>query len=146
MMEIINSNYTARIRAPSLSHIQSCLPNSVLYMHKPFMLKYSLKGVTILIFNSFKVRIMGKSNSHSEIFHEIIARVPNLDIVEDLKLMCHSVISKLPYNSINLHALGSANFNVNIELFPAAQFKHEGKESVNLFSTGKIVIMGVKSL
>ena len=56
------------------------------------------------------------------------------------------VSDQLATTNINLHKLDYRDFSVEMELFPAAKLRHGGPEHVNVFSNGKVVITGVRSL
>ena len=63
------------------------------------------------------------------------------DLSQDL--ITHQLLITTP---INLHKLNYHDFSVEMELFPAAKFRHDGHEHVNVFSNGKVVITGVRNL
>ena len=52
----------------------------------------------------------------------------------------------LSNTNINLHKLDRRHFQVEMELFPAAKLIHAGREHVNVFHNGNIVITGVCDL
>ena len=47
---------------------------------------------------------------------------------------------------MNVQKIENKNYRVDSELFPAARLVHFNPLSVNLFSSGKVVVMGLKGL
>jgi len=118
---------------------------SKFYNHRPRMLKYNKDGISILIFTSLCFRIMGKGEKHEQVMQEFIRSLP---------WSCHvSILSKsmtmtyqLPIYHINLHNLNRDYFQVELELFPAAKLLHSQKSHVNIFHSGKVVLLGMRSV
>lgn len=115
------------------------------YKHRPYMIKYHDKGITLLIFTSFKFRLMGKGDLHVQVLEDFLRKLPwksKFSITTSNMTIAHH----LPETLINLHKLSRQHFQVEMELFPAAKLIHPRQEHVNLFHTGHIVITGVHDL
>jgi TATA-box binding protein (TBP) (component of TFIID and TFIIIB) len=120
------------------------------------MIKYRSEQVTLLIFTSFRFRLMGGGGNHVRVLRKFIASLPWRDEVnnkvteENLRLSNMTVTHQLPYDNINLQLLAkrdSRHFRVELEIFPAAHWLHgSGGEHVNIFHTGRVVITGVPSI
>jgi TATA-box binding protein (TBP) (component of TFIID and TFIIIB) len=113
------------------------------YQHKPVMVKFRSRNVTLLIFTNFKFRLMGGGDAHMETLQDFLQPLPWNFVVTRISLTNTTAVHQLPYH-INLHKLrNNDRFSVDMELFPAAKFRHNGREHVNVFHTGQVVITGV---
>lgn len=120
------------------------------YQHRPRMIKYRNANVTLLIFTSLRFRLMGSGESHWQVLNDFLHSLPcgeELKVKkEDLVLSGMTVTHQLSRKNINLRSLNE-DFRVELELFPAAQWLHgRGKEHINVFHTGSVVITGVTSI
>ena len=115
------------------------------YSHRPRMIKYRKHGITILIFTSFKFRVMGKGDHHARILEEFLHSLPWKSTISEMTRNM-TVSHHLPNTNINLHKLDRDHFQVEMELFPAAKLIHAGSEHVNVFHSGNIVMTGVCEL
>ena len=119
------------------------------YQHKPRMIKYRHEGITILIFTSLRVRLMGGGETHAAVLRLFLDSLPwPIAVVgTELRLSNMTVTHHLPF-CLNLHKLIShhKHFSTELEIFPAAKFLHGGREHVNVFHTGRIVITGVRDI
>lgn len=105
------------------------------YNNTPTMKLYKINNCTMLLFANGKSRIMGKPTSINDFIEN------NSFLISNLKLVTMTVTYTLPYK-VNLHKI-SKPFSYEFELFNAAYIKLP--EHVNIFASGKIVILGVKS-
>jgi TATA-box binding protein (TBP) (component of TFIID and TFIIIB) len=141
---LINSNYKAKILFPySLYEASRILTNSKLYTSRPTMLKYRIYDITILLFRSGSVRLMGRGTNHLQALDHVLQLLPATSIQVSLNLMSSTWVYKLPFK-VNLHMLDYPTFMTELELFPASKFRHTGTEHANIFSSGKVVITGAK--
>lgn len=116
------------------------------YQHKPRMIKYRSEGVTLLVFTSLRFRLMGGGENHMRVLHEFLQRLPWNLFVSDINVSTMTVTHHLGMR-VNLHKLDARHFSSELELFPASVWLHGiGRENVNIFHTGRIVITGVRSI
>jgi TATA-box binding protein (TBP) (component of TFIID and TFIIIB) len=142
---LTNTHYKTNLYFPyTLTEASHLLTNSKLYTGRPTMLKYRVEGITILLFRSGNVRLMGGGTNHSQALDHILRILTNASLQSPLKLMSMTWVYHLPFK-INLHMLDYPTFMTELELFPASKFLHNGKEHANIFSSGKVVITGTKS-
>lgn len=125
---------------------------TTVYNHKPYMVRYRRRGITLLIFNNLKFRIMGQGEAPLSVLNEFIDKLPatwrDELKVENLKLASMTLVHTLPA-PINPHKLcrDVTKFHTEWELFPAVKWlRAGGGVHVNVFHTGKVVAMGVKSI
>ena len=114
------------------------------YNHRPTMVTYRDEGVTLLIFTSFKFRLMGKGEKHKRVLQDFLRKLPWKARVSEMS--CTMTVSHSLNTHINLHTLDRTHFQVELELFPAAKLRHSGREHVNVFHTGKLMITGVRDV
>jgi TATA-box binding protein (TBP) (component of TFIID and TFIIIB) len=129
----------------NLRELHMLLPHSKLYEGRPTMLKLKNHGVTILIFSNYTVRVMGTGDLHNHVFQKLLEKIPYSAQTKPFQLMSHSVTHKFDFK-INLHKLTTNRFSVELEIFPAAVYKHTGQMHANIFQSGAVVITGVKIL
>ena len=146
-MHIVNTNFRARITCPyTLQQLYKLLPPNKLHAHRPFMICCKLQGVCILIFTSLYVRIIGAGDKHLHVFNKLISHIPDVQIIQQPRLMTYTLTHQLTHTNIVLRALDTNYFDVTFELFPAVKFRHDGKEHINIFASGKLVITGARDL
>ena len=132
-----------------------------IYNHRPTMAIFKRSGMTIMVFTSFKCRIMGLPIVHGErkslndlmkmassILRQWICEIKE-DWGEDVGLidftfltstMTHKIPSLINFHK-NQHCL-----NFDLELFCGAKFTSAPPSThVNVFSTGQVVATGLKS-
>jgi hypothetical protein len=118
------------------------------YAKRPRMIRFRQEGVSHQIFNNFKFRLMGGGDKHRHVLYTFLERLPfNVDVVGDLQLSTMTVTHRYTHQQgFNLLRLLRSHFRVELGLFPTAKWLHPyGRENVNLFYTGSLVITGVKS-
>ena len=145
-MRVECRNYHGSISVPGhMVSLEDLVPYaSKFYNHKPRMVTYCKEGVTILIFTSLKVRLMGKGESHKRVLHEFLRSLPWKARIGEMN--CTMTVSHSLEMCINLHKLDRRHFQVELELFPAASLIHSGREHVNVFHNGKVVVTGVRDV
>ena len=116
------------------------------YNHRPRMISYKKDDITLPIFTSFKFRLMGKGGHHHLILHDFLAKIPWKCHINSKMTMNMTITHQLLSTHINLHKLNRHYFQVEMELFPAAKLIHNGREHVNVFHNGHIIITGVRNL
>lgn len=112
----------------------------------------ALDGFTLLLFNSGQLRIMGKLTlNHAQ---EFLNSIHNIYTCIETPLNCTTQTFVFQIDKtlvpINLHNLSNrfgenCNFSFLPELFPAFSIKLWKPVHVNLFSTGKVVVLGKQS-
>ena len=116
------------------------------YNHRPRMIRYKKDDITLLIFTSFKFRLMGKGENHLIILHEFMSKLPWKCHAKSNMTLNMTITHQLLSTHINLHKLNRHYFQVEMELFPAAKLIHCGREHVNIFHNGHIVITGARNM
>lgn len=115
------------------------------YSHRPKMVKYQNDGITLLIFTSLRFRLMGKGDFHKRVLETFLQSLPWISQISAMTSSM-TITHQLPLDHINLHKLDKNYFQLEMELFPAAKLLHSGREHVNVFHTGKIIIIGVRDM
>jgi len=128
---ITNVNYKARLVDASLVKFPAG-------QQPPYQLIYPLSnGAKMLVFGSGKCRIMGLKSE----------KMPNLPFpIKDLTIQSASAVMYLNRN-VNLKQLAKVcKSTFEPELFPALRLHAYDPLCVNVFSNGKITILGLKQL
>ena len=111
-------------------------------MYKPRMIKLKYKDCTILVFNSLRARIIGKEKIDADFLRDFTLKY--MCKVKNFRIQCMTVVYN--HKPLNLSLLdNNSNLQNNMELFPAVTCKYN-KFHFNIFSSGKIVITGLKCL
>lgn len=106
------------------------------YKGRPTMILFKNFDNTVIIFKSLKGRIMGNPNKMKETLDNLPFDIANVHV--------QTCTYTHDFNhEINLQKLNNS-FHYEAELFPAAYSTIFGAH-VNIFHTGKIVVIGVKS-
>ena len=138
---IVNINYKARVRNVDI------LKKIPFRASKPFQFTYKTKtGYTVIIFPNGTARIMGCKEHPSDLkeffpFDMVIERVQSA-----------TIIIQIENANINLVAMAqrivSCGYKCQLEqeLFPALRYTSWNPLCVNVFASGKIVILGLKVL
>lgn len=118
--------------------------------YRPSQIVINFDICTFILFRTGNCRIMGKSSSYEEVFCILNYIVSLLDsmILSSLTCVSQTAIIQLHTYSLNLHKLCRVIPN-NIfepELFPSLSIDYFKPLHVNLFSTGKIVVLGKDAL
>ena len=140
------TNYHGRSLIPPNLQLKDLEPFATQYYnHRPTMIKYYHDGVTLLIFTSFKFRLMGAGNQHLFVLSKFLEMLPvKIEIGE--YHVTYTVSYQLPIKHVNLHKLSPEYFHYEPELFPSAYLRHEGREHVNIFASGKTLMTGIRDL
>jgi TATA-box binding protein (TBP) (component of TFIID and TFIIIB) len=136
-MEIVNINYKGKI-ACKISTLNFSKQRS-----SPQQLVYNCaNGEKLLVFTSGKCRLMGcKTPICSTSDLPIPVMLTNISSITLVMKLDKSI------NLINLaNKLGSKKCTYEPELFPAVRLTAFNPLCVNVFASGKIVILGVKTL
>lgn len=138
MYSITNQNYKGKINSngKTLSEFSTIWDGKLYY--KPRMVVVAYEDKKILIFNSFKIRIMGKGENHRDILR-------NTFKAYDIELMSMTVKIDLGF-SINLHKQYHNKIINTLELFPALNLRTHNKIHVNIFASGKCILTGVRHI
>lgn len=115
------------------------------YKHRPHMIKYQKDGITLLIFTSLRFRVMGKGESHIQVLEDFLRSLPWRSQFSSLTNSM-TITHQLPLDHINLNKLNKKYFQLELELFPAAKLLHSGREHMNVFHSGKIIILGARDV
>ena len=83
---------------------------------------------------------------NNSVFKTLESYIPDVKITIQHTLMAYTISQQLTHNNIVLRALNTEFFDLTLELFPAAKYRHTGKEHVNIFASGKVIITGVRVL
>jgi TATA-box binding protein (TBP) (component of TFIID and TFIIIB) len=146
--QVVNANYRASLnKTLDLNHISTVIPNSKI-CNKPFQLIIKDKEGVVLLFSNGKLRTMGCIDELDATF--LTYKYSTL-IVPDVypTIYFQSMTVKVTLaNAINLYILKNLipESQYEPELFPAVLVHQFKPISVNIFSTGKIMICGIKEL
>lgn len=124
----------------------------VKFINRPTMAKFYYEGVTILIFTSLKCRSMGLPLNctndldliiarHKEIIFDFTCKFPWALELRDVSLSTATVTHQMPF----IVSLQADYFTFEPELFCGAKLKINDRAHVNVFISGKVVCLGVKS-
>jgi TATA-box binding protein (TBP) (component of TFIID and TFIIIB) len=145
-MEVVNAVYHGDLeRHVDLLELHNKLPNSKHYTHKPVMVLLKEDGATMMIFGSGKFRIMGMVDELDATF-KVISVFSKIGYgFPVIKLQTMTV--KFRIKPVNLTFLSKLiESQLELELFPALLIKKYKPISVNVFSSGAVVICGVKDM
>lgn len=159
--QCVNQVYRGQIQIPSeilfdKLILTKCLKNSTVsyYGRKPRMYSIQSKGKwTFLLFSTGKYRIMGSNINLEDIVTSISLCLPNVKslhpILQTETFVCNLGKSVNLYNFFNSSTTTDSDINLHMayepELFPALQILDWNPININLFHTGKVVIMGRNS-
>ena len=129
---IVNINYKASTDKSNVKHLE-------FRQNKPQHFLYIGVGFKIIIFKTGKCRIMGCRKPITETlpFNIIIERLQSVTLSCDLGF---------PINLMKLSVTMAEECVYEPEIFPTLRYTKYNPLCVNVFSTGKIVILGVKTL
>ena len=115
-----------------------------LYVQRPRMLRIRYDQVTILIFPNGKVRFMGKPHEEFELVL-LFSKITDMDL-DWMKLISETITLKLdvscPINLLDYAHTHPHLFTFEPELFIGMHVSYFKHAHVNIFSTGKVVILG----
>jgi len=139
-MIVVNINYKGQLAAGELSKIEPFKEKIKPPVQK--VIETSLDGVRMMVFPSGKFRLMGVKQP--------LTSYDGLPLMPATMTLQSATIVGNYGESINLRALAADLTSrwciYEPELFPAARLLEFNPLCVNVFSTGKIVILGVKEL
>lgn len=150
-MEFVsNANFKGELNeVMDLEEMHMKIPNSVLHI-KPRQLVVKDEKGTLILFGSGKFRTMGcidylEASSLACKYLEMAVAIPFLSF-PFITLQSYSLRSQLGFR-INLNKMAD---NVSCvyepELFPALRLKEYKPTSVNVFTTGNVIVFGLKHL
>ena len=120
--------------------------NVIYYKTAPVQIIIKFQYCTFLLFSSGKCRFMGKAN------FDIISNLLN-DIINtlDTSIITYPIIKSQTVSfslnrQVNLHKQNIPHSLYEPELFPAVSIYKFSPLHVNLFSTGKVIILGCNAL
>ena len=128
---IVNINYSGQL-CGSTKHLK-------FRKFKPIQFIEKCDDYTIIIFKSGKCRIMGCKK-------KLCYLKPLRFKIENIKVQSVTVVEKLN-QILNLHKLSvmlDCDAMYEPELFPALRFLKFNPMCVNIFSTGKVIILGIR--
>ena len=150
-VDVVNVNYRSCHDKPvNLKNLHLLLPNISTLHQKPAQLVIKDEKGTVLFFSSGKMRIMGCPDELDATF---LAYKYTMMIDDDFNLQpvfLQSMTVRVIFNAkINLNKFLRVATNVfpcqyEPELFPAVLIKKYHPISVNVFSSGKIVMCGIR--
>ena len=161
MLEVVNVVYKTRVPYNlNLDHLSKIIENSYLYVGRPTQLKinYPNDKIVCLLFGKGGLRIMGKGASTQQNVDQVLRNV--LEIISPtnlapsqsrLVLQTMTVVADLP-GSVDLYkfaescAAGGMKPVYDFELFSALKLDSFRPICVNVFSSGKVIMCGIKDL
>jgi TATA-box binding protein (TBP) (component of TFIID and TFIIIB) len=140
---VVNVNYRGKLKNPiDLKKIN--VPNSKYYTLPHQLVIKDEKG-TLIFFSSGKFRIMGCIDELEATFlaYKYIEKISSDDYPE-ISVQSHTSVAKLG-RRVDLIKLSNHKSNIyNPELFAAVRVTKYDPISVNVFSTGSVVVCGLK--
>jgi len=141
-----NANYKGNMKhSIELPKLQLKIPNSILYK-KPHQLVVKDPKGTIIFFRSGKFRVMGCIDELDATFlaytYTNLIRKGEFPTVT---LQSYTSTSHLGFRvSLEKMAATSDAFRYEPELFPALRIREYNPASVNVFTTGKVIVCGLR--
>ena len=117
--------------------------------YRPHQIVIKLGFCSVLIFNTSKIRFMGKATFESvQSTLDFITSILDSHVVVPLCKVTETVVFKLNKSNINLYKLvfNAQPCVLELELFPALSLNLWKPLHVNVFSTGKVVLLGKNAL
>jgi TATA-box binding protein (TBP) (component of TFIID and TFIIIB) len=152
-IDVVNCNYRSTVGKPlNLSVLHASIPNSKLCT-KPKQLVIKDPQGTLLFFSNGKLRVMGCNDEleatflaykyvqlidKSDDFHNVFAQSSTVRVTFHKKIH----LQKLVHSTL----ISGCLMQHEPELFPAVLIRKYKPLSVNVFSSGKIMICGVKDV
>jgi TATA-box binding protein (TBP) (component of TFIID and TFIIIB) len=158
-MEIVNSVYKTRLSCKlNLQKIAvkatENFTSTKLHLGRPTQLKIQVGDITCLIFSKGAIRLMGKGVINNLCLayltlYDILEKVVETNERPVLELQTMTAVANIgsPINLPKFEKTHSQSLRTfaNFELFSAVQILKYRPVSVNLFSSGKLVLCGCKS-
>ena len=152
-VNVVNVNYrTSTGKIIDLQNAHSLLVNSKLHTKPTQLVVKSEKG-TVLIFRTGRIRIMGCNDELDAMFLAYTYLMTLDETCNFPPVYAQSMTVKVAFNNItgiNLIKYSSECTSLPLqyepELFPAVLLKKYKPISVNVFSTGKIMMCGVRDI
>lgn len=135
-MEIVNKVQSFSTTL-SYDELKKKFPSYKAYTSRPTMLKVTYQTCCILFFKNGKCRIMGRAEDQNKILHELDIPIYNCMITT-------CTVKYFLNKAVKCHLLPRPHFLFEPELFIAASIRCP--EFTNIFPSGAVIIMGVKSL
>ena len=139
MIRIVNINYRGKVTCP-LSALDFPTP-----MQPPHMLVYKCKdqhGAKLIVFRTGKCRLMGCK--------EPVTKPPKCQVPYILTNLMSLTLTMNVGHHVNLYKLstklGCKRCMYEPEIFPAARLLQFNPACVNVFQSGKVTILGYKSM
>lgn len=141
-----NANYKGSMKhSIYLPKLHSKIPHSKLHK-KPHQLVVKDRKGTILFFQSGKFRVMGCVDELDAMF--LVYKYSNLindDEFPPVTLQSYTSTSHLGYR-VNLEKMAATSdaFGYEPELFSALRIREFNPASVNIFTTGRVIVCGLR--
>jgi TATA-box binding protein (TBP) (component of TFIID and TFIIIB) len=143
---VVNSVFKGRFGFKlDLEKLRDLIPNSVLHDSKPNQLVIKYNKVTVILFSRGAVRVMGNVDECYAYLMMIQTCEKFSNEIPDLHIQTMTVLVTLPTVLINLYKLyDQTPSTYEFELFPSLRITKYNPLCVNVFSTGKVLICGIK--
>ena len=144
---VCNANYRADLKhSVDLSKLHKKIPNSTLHM-KPHQLVVKDSLGTVLFFASGKIRVMGCIDELEATFlvYTYTTLISNSEF-PPISLQSYTSNSHLGFR-VSLYKIAAAVEGAvyEPELFPALRIREYNPVSVNVFTTGKVIVCGLRN-
>ena len=153
-MKIVNRVFKGRLQCTNidLNFVHEAVPNSIVHMVKPAQVTVRTGcGATCVILSKGALRLMGgggvvtNCEEAREVVQNDVLRYWCHEECPQLSLQTMTAVFNLP-ECINLYKFQKLIPSVyNFELFSAFRLCDFGSVCVNVFSSGKVVLCGIKS-
>jgi TATA-box binding protein (TBP) (component of TFIID and TFIIIB) len=159
-MQVVNVVYRTRlnIRNLDLKHLSDVIPNSVLRVGRPTQLCVEIDKVKVLLFCGGGIRVMGKGMMTTDcICNEVLAYGNLLSVLEHFTEEVPTLEIQTMTITTQIENWKKCNFakyiqqcglrtSHDFETFSALRITHFNPVCVNLFSSGKLVMCGIKCM
>ena len=143
---VCNANYKCDVKhSVNLYKLHKKIPNSILHM-KPHQLVVKNEKGTVLFFGSGKIRVMGCVDELEATFlvYTYIALISD-DEFPPITIQSYTSKSYMGFRvSLGKMAAALEGVMYEPELFPALRIKGYNPLSVNVFTTGKVIVCGLR--
>ena len=144
---VVNSVFKGRLGCDlNLQSIHSLFPGSTLQYTRPTQLIIKYDKLTIILFTKGAVRVMGNVDEDYAYLMMALTCEKFTSEIPDLELQTMTVLVTLSAEQINLYKLHKLiPSTYEFELFPGLRIIKYNPLCVNVFSTGKMLICGLKT-
>lgn len=136
-MKLVNCNYRGKLKRQEF--LEKYGKDIEIYKGRPTMLKYKNSGGTILVFSSGKFRAMGRHMTEQWVYD---LKITIYEILMQSMTLTHDLC--FPINIAILETCYRQMYEP--EFFTSKLIYHSNGVTLNVFGSGMVVLLGVRSL